>query len=114
MRKILSALVAIALALPLAASAETWNNVALIDKGCGAKFAGKLDEHPTECLKKCAGKGALGVMTSDGTWLKLDEAGNKKAVAAVNATQKKDHVRVNVTGDKEGDTIKVASLKLVE
>jgi hypothetical protein len=113
MKRLLSIVVVIGLAMPIAALAETWENVPLVDQSCGAKFKGHPDDHPAACLKKCA-KNGLGIMTSDGNWLKLDSAGNKQAIAALDKVEKKDHIRVNVKGDKEGDTIKVASLKLAD
>ena len=114
MKKLLSAVVVIGLVLPAAAFAESWDNVPLIDKSCGAKFKANPDEHPTACLKKCAKGGELGIITSDGTWLKLDKGGVEKAVAALDKTEKKDHIRANVTGDKKGDVIHVKDLKLVD
>lgn len=110
---LLSSLAVLALALPVAALAESWNDVTLIDQMCGAKFKANPDEHPVTCLKKCA-KGGLGIITSDGTWLKLDPAGNKQAIAALDKTSKKDHIRVNVTGEKKGDMVQVATLALAE
>jgi hypothetical protein len=114
MKKLLAAVVALGLATPLAALAETWKGVTLIDQSCGAKFKANPDNHPVECLKKCAGKSGLGIITSDGTWLKLDEAGNKQAIAALDKTKKKDHVRADVTGEKSGETVKVESLTLAD
>jgi hypothetical protein len=113
MKTLLSALVVIGLAMPLTALAETWDNVSLADKKCAEKFKGHVDDHPAACAKKCAANG-LGIITSDGTWLKLDKKGNEQAMAALNKTEKKDHIRVNVTGQKSGDTVKVSSLKLVD
>jgi hypothetical protein len=110
MKKLLATLI---VAMPLAAMAETWSDVPLIDQMCGKKFASNPDNHPTECLKKCASHG-LGIMSSDGSWLKLDDAGNKKAQAALKNVKQKDHVRVNVTGEKSGDEVKVASLELAK
>jgi hypothetical protein len=113
MRKLLSALVVMGLALPVAASAETWSNVTLIDEGCGSKkFASNPADHPTECLKKCAKKGELAVMTSNGKLLKLDKKGNVQAQKAIANVKAEKDVRVNVTGAKQGDTIKVKSLEL--
>ncbi len=114
MRKLLAALVALGITMPIDALAESWNNVPLIDQTCGAKFKSNPDNHPTACLKKCAKGGALGIITSEGKWLKLDQAGNKQAVAAIDKTDKKDHIRVNVTGDQKGDVIHVASLQLAD
>jgi hypothetical protein len=45
--------------------------------------------------------------------LTLDDAGNTKAVAALKKSKKKDNLKVTVTGNVKGDTIKVASLKLM-
>jgi hypothetical protein len=115
MRKILAALVAIGLSVPLGAMAETWEKVPLIDQMCAQKEKVKAhpENHPTGCLIKCSGSG-YGVMTSSGNYLKLDEAGNQKALAALKATKKENDIRVNVSGQKEGDMIKVASLKIAE
>ncbi|HEX7487271.1 MAG TPA: hypothetical protein VF400_09855 [Anaeromyxobacteraceae bacterium] len=113
MKKLLSMLVVVALAMPIATLAETWEKVTLIDQSCAAKFKANPDEHTTACAKKCA-KNGLGMLTPDGAWLKLDAAGNKQAIAALNKTDKKDHVRATVTGEKSGDTVKVESLKLVD
>jgi hypothetical protein len=113
MKKLLSALVVLGLAMPLVAHAETWENVSLADKACAEKFKGHVDDHPKACAEKCA-KNGLGIITPDGKWMKLDAAGNKQAAAALKETEQKDHIRVNVTGDKEGDIIKVQSLKLAK
>jgi hypothetical protein len=44
--------------------------------------------------------------------LKFDAEGNKQIVAALKASTKKDHLRADVTGDVEGDSIKVTSVTL--
>jgi hypothetical protein len=113
MKKLVSALVVLGLAMPLAALAETWENVSLADKKCAEKFKGHVDDHPKACAEKCA-KTGLGIITPDGQWMKLDAAGNKQAAAALKKTDQKDHIRVNVSGDKKGDTIKVKSLELAK
>ena len=43
----------------------------------------------------------------------LESAGNKKIAAALKASTKKDHLRVNVSGDVQGDTLKVTSITLL-
>ena len=43
----------------------------------------------------------------------LDADGNAKMLAALKGTDKSDHLRVNVSGDVKGDTIKVTSVKLL-
>jgi hypothetical protein len=61
---------------------------------------------------KCAESGYV-IITSEKQILKFDAAGNEKVVAALKASDKKDHLRVDVTGTVEGDTLKVSSLKLL-
>jgi len=45
--------------------------------------------------------------------VKLDAAGNAQVVAALKSSDKKDHLRANVSGDLQGDTLKVTSIKLL-
>ena len=101
----------IVLAVPALAGTDTWKNVALVDTMCSAKVKADPDKHTTECAVSCA-KGGYGIVASDGSYLKFDDAGNAKALAALKGTKKKDHVRAVVTGELNGDTIKVSSLKL--
>lgn len=99
------------LALPAAAVAETWKDVPVIDTLCLTKFKDKPDEHTTQCALQCV-KGGYGLITADGTYLKFDDAGNEKTVAALKATKRKDHLRATVTGEMDGETIKVASIAI--
>ncbi len=110
-KRLVPALALVVLALPALAAAETWKDVPLIDHNCAAKFKGNTDKHTTSCLLRCASSG-YGVYTADGTWVKLDKKGNEEALAALKETKKTDAIRVTVTGEKEGDTIKVATLKI--
>jgi hypothetical protein len=70
--------------------------------------------HTRDCalMADCAGSG-YGVITADGKYLTFDEAGNEKAQQALKGTKKKNNLRVQVTGDIEGDTVKVENLKLL-
>jgi hypothetical protein len=104
-------LIAMALVLPLSAAAETWENVALVDVMCSAKAKPAPDQHTTKCALACA-KSGFGILTADGAFLKFDPAGSEKAVAALKQTKKTDHLRVTVTGERDGDTIKVQSFSL--
>lgn len=110
MRKLVGALL-VSLCLPCVALAATWENVSLVDTMCASKVKDNPDKHTTSCLLKCSGSG-YGIQTSDGKFVKLDENGNKLALAELKKTDKKDHIRVNVTGDQKDDVIQVASLKL--
>jgi hypothetical protein len=111
MRKLL-ALVIVVLALPVSALAADWQNVSMVDSSCLSKVKADPDKHPTSCALKCADSGYL-IKTADG-WVKLDDAGNKLAIAELKNTKKKDHVRVNVSGEKKGDVIAVSSLKMAD
>ena len=92
---------------------ETWSNVSLIDIGCSTKAKAQPDGHTKACALQCA-KGGFVIVAADGTFLKLDEEGNKKAVAALNASSKTDHLRVTVVGERKGDTVTVSSLRMAD
>ena len=63
------------------------------------------------CALQCA-KSGFGIVTADGNYLKFDDAGNSQVLAALKATKKADHLRVSVTGDRAGDTIKVSAVRI--
>jgi hypothetical protein len=44
---------------------------------------------------------------------KFDAAGNSKITEALKASAKKDHLRVDVSGEVKGDTLEVTSIKLL-
>jgi hypothetical protein len=109
MRKIAMAILA---ALPIAAAAATWQGAPLVDQNCVEKVKAAPDKHTTTCLIQCA-KSGYGIL-ENGKWLKFDSAGNEKALEALKATKKKDHIRVDVTGELAGDSIHVATLSIPE
>ncbi len=99
-------------ALPLIAATQTWTNVPLIDQKCSAKFKpGTADTHTRSCALACESSG-YGILTADGTFLKFDKAGSQKTLDELKASTKKDHLRVTVTGDSEGNSLKVQTIKL--
>ena len=99
------------LGIPAMALGATFNNVAVVDINCSRKAANNPDAHTRDCALKCASSG-FGILTSDQKFLKLDSAGNSKIVEELKASNKTDHLRVNVTGDVQGDTLNVKSIKL--
>ena len=99
------------LALPLAASAETWKNVPVIDTLCLNKVKANPDSHSKDCALQCA-KGGYGLLAADGAYLKFDATGNEKTEAALKATPKTGHLRATVEGTRDGDTVKVKSVTL--
>lgn len=98
-------------ALPALAATETFKDAPVVDVNCSPKAAADPDSHTKACAVKCE-KSGFGIYTSDKKFLKFDADGNKKVTEALQATDKKDHLRADVTGDVSGDTIKVSSFKL--
>ncbi len=97
--------------VPLGAAGETWNNVPLVDANCSAKVKANPDVHTRQCALQCS-KAGYGILSADGTFLRFDSAGNDQAVAALQSSRANDHLRATVTGDREGDTIKVKKLEM--
>jgi len=105
-------LLSFALALPAFAAAESWTNVSIVDTQCSKKVAANPDAHARSCALACA-KSGFGVIDKNGQYLKFDSRGNEEATKLLQGSSEKDHLRVNVTGKKQGDTIQVQSLKLM-
>ncbi len=99
-------------ALPTLALAATWSDAPLVDTHCATKDTVKAnpDSHTRDCDLMCE-KHGYGIF-ADGKYLKFDAEGSAKALAALKASDAKDHIRVNVTGEIDGDMIKVSSLEL--
>ena len=107
------AAICVALAAPaMAAEAKSYTNVALVDVNCSTKVKDDPDAHKKDCAIRCASNG-YGIWT-EGKYLKFDAAGNEKALAALKASAKTDKLRVNVSGQLEGEQLKVESLSMVE
>jgi hypothetical protein len=100
-------LLALSMLFSAAAFAESYSGT-LVDTMCKGK---DLASHTKKCAIGCA-KSGYGIMTADGKFLKLDEAGNSKALAALKASSKETDLKATVTGSVDGDTLKVDSLTL--
>jgi hypothetical protein len=98
-------------ALPSLA-ADTYKNAPVVDVNCSKKAAADPDSHTRECALKCAASG-FGIVTPDNKFLKFDSDGNAKIAEALKASDKKDHLRVDVSGDVQGDTLRVTSIRLL-
>jgi hypothetical protein len=102
----------------------------LLDKNCSSKaeesissdpsgpeIAGGMlaaEAHTRECLRAPAcEKSGYGVYTADRKFLQFDAAGNRKAIEALKLSKRESDIRVDVTGEVQGDTIKVVTLKLL-
>lgn len=113
MRKLASFFVLLGLCvMPVLAAVETYKDVSVVDVNCSMKVAADPDSHTRACALKCAASG-FGIVTKDKQFLKFDAEGNKKIVEALKASDKKDHLRVDVSGEVQGDTLKVTSIKLL-
>ena len=92
-----------------AAFAETWTGT-VVDVMCHGK---DLATHSKKCaLSPGCAKSGFGLVTADGKFVKFDEAGNSKALAALTATEKEKDLKATVTGTMDGDIIKVDSVTL--
>jgi len=65
---------------------------------------GGIDGASWQCALACE-KSGFGVLTADKKFLKVDADGNAKMLEALKGSDKTDHLRVNASGDVEGDTI---------
>ena len=110
--KRIAILLAFSLALPAFAAAESWTNVSIVDTQCSKKVAANPDAHSRSCALACA-KSGFGIIDKNGQYLKFDTKGNEEATQLLQSSSEKDHLRVNVTGRKQGETIRVQSLKLM-
>jgi hypothetical protein len=89
----------------------------LIDKMCSMKAVKDGQKAATMHTRQCAmmpdcEKSGYGVFTADNKFLVFDAAGNEQAAAALKSSKKKDNLKVKVSGEVTGGTIKVASLTL--
>ncbi len=87
----------------------------LADGHCGpgmAEDAAKAAGHKVTCVLSCKDNG-FGII-ADGKFYPFDEAGNKQALALLEATEKASALKVRVEGDFEEDLIKVSSMEAVE
>ncbi len=105
-------LMGVLLALPSFAAAEDWANVSMIDTQCSTKAKADPDSHTKACALACA-KSGFGIIDKDGNYLKFDAKGNQEAMKLLEATNKTDHLRVDVSGKKDGGVIHVESVKLM-
>jgi hypothetical protein len=112
MRRVVWLVVFGLLAIPVFAANETFTDVPVVDVNCSKKVAADPDSHTRACALKCQESG-FGIVTKDKQFLKLDANGNAQIVAALKASDKKNHLRADVTGEVQGDMVKVSSVKLL-
>lgn len=87
-----------------------------ISGATGSLVGGRIvaEAHTRECalMPQCQ-KSGYGVYTDDNKFLKFDDAGNRRALAAIKASTRLDDLEVEVVGEVKGDTIKVTSIKIL-
>lgn len=91
----------------VAAAAGSWSGT-LVDVMCKGR---DLANHGKQCSLTCA-KSGFGVVLPDGKFVKFNETGNTKALAALKATTKEKDLKVKVTGTLDGEIIQVASIEI--
>jgi hypothetical protein len=90
------------------ASAETFSGT-VVDVMCKGK---DLAGHTRSCALDCA-KSGFGLVAADGKFLKFDESGNARTLSVLKKSSKEKDLKVKVTGDLDGDVIKVKSVELL-
>jgi len=89
------------------ALAETWSGT-VVDVMCKKN---DLASHTKDCAISCA-KSGYGIVLADGKFMKFDERGNVKALAAIKATTKEKDLKAKVTGTVKEDVIPVESIQI--
>ncbi|MEO7145389.1 MAG: hypothetical protein ABI165_17980 [Bryobacteraceae bacterium] len=87
--------------------AETWTGT-VVDVMCKGR---DLSSHTRQCALDCS-KGGYALVTSDGKFLKFDEGGNARALAALKASSKEKDLKAKVSGTMDGDVINVDSITI--
>ncbi len=90
-----------------AAMADTWTG-SVVDVMCKGK---DLANHTKSCSVSCAA-GGYGLVLSDGKFVKFNETGNSKALAAIKATTKEKDLKAKVTGTLDGEVINVTAIEI--
>jgi hypothetical protein len=113
----------------VAAAATTVQGV-LLDKQCSPDAETRIVSDPSPHLeggilwaythtRRCllmpaCQRSGYGIFTYDTTkYLSFDAAGNQKALAMIQASKKADDMRIEVTGEIDGDKIKVSTLRFL-
>jgi hypothetical protein len=79
----------------------------VVDVMCRGK---DLAGHTRECALTCS-KSGYGLVTSDGTFLKFDEAGNARTLTSLKKLSKDKDLKAKVTGTLNGEVLKVQTIE---
>jgi hypothetical protein len=80
----------------------------VVDVMCRGK---DLAGHTRECAVTCS-KSGYGLVTADGKFLKFDESGNARTLAALKKSAKEKDLKAKVAGTLDGDVLKVQAIEL--
>lgn len=86
--------------------AETWSGT-VVDVACKKN---DLSSHTKDCALSCS-KSGYGVVLGDGKFIKFDERGNAKTLAALKATHKEKDLKAKIAGTLKEDVIQVESIQ---
>jgi len=89
------------------ALAQTWSGT-VVDVMCKNN---DLASHTRECALSCSRSG-YGIVLADGKFIKFDERGNGKALAALKASSKEKDLKAKVTGTLKDDVIQVDAIQV--
>ena len=99
--------IAFLMLLSSAAFAETWTGT-VVDVMCKNN---DLANHTRDCALSCS-KSGYGLVLADGKFIKFDERGNVKALAAIKASAKDKDLKAKVTGTLKDDVIQVDAIQI--
>ncbi|MBM3814229.1 MAG: hypothetical protein FJW20_21605 [Acidimicrobiia bacterium] len=94
-------------ALLPAVGADSWSGT-VVDVMCKGK---DLAGHTRQCALNCA-KGGFGLVLPDGKFLKFNETGNAKALAALKNSTKEKDIKAKVSGKMDGEIIQVETIEI--
>ncbi len=89
------------------ALAESWTGT-VVDVMCKKN---DLASHTRECALSCSRSG-YGIVLADGKFIKFDERGNARALAALKASTKDKDLKATVTGTLKDDVLQVESIQI--
>jgi len=97
------------------AAAETTKTGILLDAACADRMGGdetKASTHKVSCslMPSCDASG-FGIVV-DGQFLKFDSSGDEKARTLLKGSQETSSFKVTVTGEVEGDNMKVKTIEV--
>jgi hypothetical protein len=90
----------------------------VVDRSCGDDILkhGRqiILKQRRECsLTKHYLRDGYGIVTDDHKFFKFDDLGNKKAIQLLQNVNHKDDLKIIVSGEVDGDTIKVTNMSLL-